>query len=110
MPAALSTASQFFLEVTTATRLPLVLSFWTKATEDSNFFFLAEDGIRDIAVTGVQTCALPISAGLAAMLRSKSPTRARSGDVHATARGQETAGPGSALRTRPVTPPRTGAQ
>src|SRR2546429_5383156 len=26
-----------------------------------NFFFQAEDGIRDVAVTGVQTCALPIS-------------------------------------------------
>ena len=24
------------------------------------FFFQAEDGIRDISVTGVQTCALPI--------------------------------------------------
>src|SRR2546430_11181037 len=30
----------------------LVLSF---------FFFQAEDGIRDLTVTGVQTCALPIS-------------------------------------------------
>src|SRR3712207_8534820 len=28
------------------------------------FFFQAEDGIRDIGVTGVQTCALPISGGL----------------------------------------------
>src|SRR5205823_7407559 len=27
------------------------------------FFFQAEDGIRDKLVTGVQTCALPISAG-----------------------------------------------
>src|SRR5438445_2416603 len=26
-----------------------------------HFFFQAEDGIRDIGVTGVQTCALPIS-------------------------------------------------
>src|SRR5688572_32342050 len=25
------------------------------------FFFQAEDGIRDLTVTGVQTCALPIS-------------------------------------------------
>src|SRR5256884_4273229 len=25
------------------------------------FFFQAEDGIRDVAVTGVQTCAFPIS-------------------------------------------------
>ena len=29
--------------------------------EDGIFFFQAEDGIRDIGVTGVQTCALPIS-------------------------------------------------
>src|SRR5258707_7199527 len=27
---------------------------------DAVFFFQAEDGIRDIGVTGVQTCALPI--------------------------------------------------
>src|SRR5258707_10345530 len=27
------------------------------------FFFQAEDGIRDIGVTGVQTCALPICVG-----------------------------------------------
>src|SRR3712207_7004727 len=31
----------------------LKLFFWI-------FFFQAEDGIRDIGVTGVQTCALPI--------------------------------------------------
>src|SRR5437868_7860173 len=29
------------------------------------FFFQAEDGIRDRNVTGVQTCALPISLGMA---------------------------------------------
>src|SRR5256886_7060843 len=28
---------------------------------DMFFFFQAEDGIRDLTVTGVQTCALPIS-------------------------------------------------
>src|SRR5947209_14709507 len=28
-----------------------------------HFFFQAEDGIRDIGVTGVQTCALPIYQG-----------------------------------------------
>src|SRR2546430_12844049 len=31
----------------------------------SFFFFQAEDGIRDLTVTGVQTCALPISRGAA---------------------------------------------
>src|SRR2546422_3269367 len=32
------------------------------------FFFQAEDGIRDVAVTGVQTCALPILDAPAAVL------------------------------------------
>src|SRR2546430_17299 len=30
------------------------------ARKNSCFFFQAEDGIRDLTVTGVQTCALPI--------------------------------------------------
>src|SRR3712207_1049862 len=33
------------------------------------FFFQAEDGIRDIGVTGVQTCALPISVKMAPVIR-----------------------------------------
>src|SRR3712207_7618254 len=33
-----------------------------KSSCDIFFFFQAEDGIRDIGVTGVQTCALPILA------------------------------------------------
>src|SRR5206468_4990897 len=32
------------------------------------FFFQAEDGIRDLIVTGVQTCALPISRPVAFLL------------------------------------------
>src|SRR2546422_7776097 len=41
------------------------------------FFFQAEDGIRDVAVTGVQTCALPISTSpsSAATIRNTSPPR-----------------------------------
>src|SRR5687768_18558145 len=35
---------------------------------DPPFFFQAEDGIRDVAVTGVQTCALPISGAMAGLL------------------------------------------
>src|SRR2546422_5840071 len=35
------------------------------------FFFQAEDGIRDVAVTGVQTCALPIFKGSSVEVRSK---------------------------------------
>src|SRR2546427_5997156 len=37
-----------------------MLSYYTFHTFLS-FFFQAEDGIRDLTVTGVQTCALPIS-------------------------------------------------
>src|SRR2546430_10702831 len=40
------------------------------------FFFQAEDGIRDLTVTGVQTCALPIcarSAGTPSQLISRRP-------------------------------------
>src|SRR2546430_11621899 len=37
------------------------------------FFFQAEDGIRDLTVTGVQTCALPISTGQAAKYISRHP-------------------------------------
>src|SRR5256885_7338717 len=36
------------------------------------FFFQAEDGIRDYKVTGVQTCALPISVAIRAPNRKKS--------------------------------------
>src|SRR5205823_11348732 len=40
------------------------LSTVEKVKEESLFFFFqAEDGIRDKLVTGVQTCALPISRG-----------------------------------------------
>ena len=34
--------------------IPTCISVWRR------FFFQAEDGIRDLIVTGVQTCALPI--------------------------------------------------
>src|SRR2546430_3665478 len=36
------------------------LSLGTSIVYDILFFFQAEDGIRDLTVTGVQTCALPI--------------------------------------------------
>src|SRR3712207_7989884 len=38
------------------------------------FFFQAEDGIRDIGVTGVQTCALPIWALASSPTISKTPS------------------------------------
>src|SRR2546430_12238293 len=37
------------------------------------FFFQAEDGIRDLTVTGVQTCALPILVGLAPFALGQTP-------------------------------------
>src|SRR5256885_6656675 len=43
----------------------IIRSVWMvetpRNTSKYNFFFQAEDGIRDYKVTGVQTCALPIS-------------------------------------------------
>src|SRR5688572_33434880 len=41
------------------------------------FFFQAEDGIRDLTVTGVQTCALPISSA-----RCRRRWRLPNGDHH----------------------------
>src|SRR5205085_1233247 len=35
-------------------------SGWLWPVDAKGFFFQAEDGIRDLTVTGVQTCALPI--------------------------------------------------
>src|SRR2546427_945251 len=39
------------------------------------FFFQAEDGIRDLTVTGVQTCALPISVSAMAWVERRSRRR-----------------------------------
>src|SRR5258706_1732845 len=50
--------------------------------------FQAEDGIRDWSVTGVQTCALPISQLLDARLQSGDAQRRRSHVHAATARPQ----------------------
>src|SRR2546429_7025609 len=45
------------------------------------FFFQAEDGIRVVAVTGVQTCALPISATTLEMLSAFAGATIRSRGV-----------------------------
>src|SRR5256885_11246537 len=45
------------------------------------FFFQAEDGIRDYKVTGVQTCALPISFRAAGLVLQGAERVARSGPV-----------------------------
>src|SRR5258708_11460053 len=47
------------------------------ATDSCYFFFQAEDGIRDDLVTGVQTCALPISNPEEKIRLSKSSLRVR---------------------------------
>src|SRR5438270_10388483 len=58
------------------------------------FFFQAEDGIRDLTVTGVQTCALPISGlvvrGLMAAVCLLPPTILMGGSFPAIARLLET--------------------
>src|SRR5256885_3125340 len=46
----------------------------TRTSIPTFFFFQAEDGIRDYKVTGVQTCALPISHAAASSAESLSPS------------------------------------
>src|SRR5437762_14245976 len=64
------------------------------------FFFQAEDGIRDTSVTGVQTCALPISSS------SASPTIRRSRRARA-ARHRARAARRSGARWPPAARPRS---
>src|SRR5260370_32725310 len=54
-----------------------MVEFWQEALDFrdvrcavSFFFFQAEDGIRDSSVTGVQTCALPISSKVDVVIHS----------------------------------------
>src|SRR6266436_8268793 len=80
------------------------------------FFFQAEDGIRDVAVTGVQTCALPIStqpqtgdpvAEAARKAREQKKAAAKPKKVYTEddipSRGGEAASPAPA--TKPATAP-----
>src|SRR5438093_8535194 len=67
-----------------------------------NFFFQAEDGIRDWSVTGVQTCALPIS-GCGRpwppdSVRGRYPAAGRAHRAHRALRNSR--GRNSALRRR----------
>src|SRR5256884_5379247 len=48
------------LQQVTRKILRLLAGPLNRVTHALFFFFQAEDGIRDVAVTGVQTCALPI--------------------------------------------------
>src|SRR5215510_15177439 len=64
--------------------MPLILARLTLIPIKSLiFFFQAEDGIRDGHVTGVQTCALPISARRAFLRRTWNGWRRRSGSTSA---------------------------
>src|SRR2546430_11316616 len=51
------------------------------------FFFQAEDGIRDLTVTGVQTCALPIYRLRERLRRGRGPAAAGRGDGEGAAGG-----------------------
>src|SRR6266498_3620688 len=53
------------------------------------FFFQAEDGIRDADVTGVQTCALPISRCIASPSTWTPPRRSTSPACAPSARSEE---------------------
>src|SRR2546430_1930088 len=55
------------------------------------FFFQAEDGIRDLTVTGVQTCALPIASSL--LRRAWRPVVALRRRADARTRSRSAAGP-----------------
>src|SRR3712207_9456175 len=67
-----------------------LVDFMRKRVHGSyDFFFQAEDGIRDIGVTGVQTCALPILAGFAQLEEDGGRPRRVLG-VDASAKPEET--------------------
>src|SRR3712207_7741434 len=51
-----------------------------------DFFFQAEDGIRDIGVTGVQTCALPIWSSSRSRDGCATPSRGAEHGTHAPGR------------------------
>src|SRR3712207_7814927 len=70
------------------------------------FFFQAEDGIRDIGVTGVQTCALPIFARPARPPTGCTTSRTfrRSTSTTSTRRGSGGTSNGSAGECRQYAP------
>src|SRR3712207_7092067 len=68
------------------------------------FFFQAEDGIRDIGVTGVQTCALPISATGSATTPTPTTTATAWPTAPTTARRSRTATRTTTTTAAPATP------
>src|SRR3989449_1572384 len=74
------------------------------------FFFQAEDGIRDVAVTGVQTCALPIWRCFASV-RSSGWKRPGRGAPPSCSRGCSSwHSPGVRRTCSPTCPPWRGGQ
>src|SRR5690606_39751118 len=65
------------------------------------FFFQAEDGIRDFHVTGVQTCALPISTTRRTRRAAEPADRARR--LRPGVRGRAGPAPASPAAARPQT-------
>src|SRR3712207_7576963 len=72
------------------------------------FFFQAEDGIRDIGVTGVQTCALPISR--AARAARATPFDSWIWPGPSSAPGGRSSSPVARIATRGVSAQRTVAR
>src|SRR2546421_9350315 len=66
------------------------------------FFFQAEDGIRDLIVTGVQTCALPISQPRAKRRGCDISAPAAANEQRSIASGGLPGGPNHAKTGRPV--------
>src|SRR6266567_4652649 len=71
------------------------------------FFFQAEDGIRDLTVTGVQTCALPISATMGPLQGKLETVNAAA--IVATATGCSIAETGTTTWRPPYAPVTLGA-
>src|SRR5690606_39619627 len=75
------------------------------------FFFQAEDGIRDFHVTGVQTCALPISTLLASAMKKPSAAEVATalwmGTLPRTMKGTDKNPPPAPTRpeAKPITTP-----
>src|SRR5438552_6785483 len=70
------------------------------------FFFQAEDGIRDDLVTGVQTCALPISPGAGRVGWEERPEESLAVRPRARERMRSARRPGAWLARAPPCPSR----
>src|SRR5688572_32475518 len=67
------------------------------------FFFQAEDGIRDLTVTGVQTCALPISGSASkARLNGRGARHSHKGRAEQRGTAQSGRFPSVELRYHPI--------